>query len=257
MTWRAASSDLEGNRADVLFVSDLHLAAVRPSVTSLFLRFLQEVAPGAAALYILGDLFEYWVGDDDIGTAPNLEVSQGLLALSRTGTHIRLMHGNRDFLVSADFARAAGVELIPDPTLIDLHGVPTLLMHGDTLCTEDVAYQAFRSQVRDPAVQRAFLARPLEERRQQVGLMRAQSEQHKRTKAMDIMDVSDAAVADAFRAHGFPPRLIHGHTHRPGVHEYSIDGHRCVRWVLSDWDAAGEYLRVGAAGITRVALPPQ
>lgn len=255
MTVREPPPARSPDRAETLIVSDLHLAESRPAITALFLRFLEDTAARAAALYILGDLFEYWIGDDDLATSPNRDVAHALGALSGRGTRVMLMHGNRDFLVAQGFAAAAGLEIIPDPTLVDLHGVPTLLMHGDTLCTDDMAYQAFRTRVRDPHVQSAFLGLPLDVRRQEVGLMRAQSEQQKQAKAMEIMDVTAAAVDEAFRAHGYPPRLIHGHTHRPAVHRHVVDGHVCERWVLADWHVAGEYLRVSASGVARVALP--
>ena len=236
-----------------LFISDLHLSETRPHISQLFLRFLDEVAPAARTLFILGDLFEFWIGDDTLDEPLNAAVIAGLKRLAKRGTRSRFMHGNRDFLVGPAFAAAADVELLPDPTLLDLYGIPTLLMHGDTLCTEDRAYQAFRAHVRNPEVQRQFLALPVPARRQQVGQVRAQADQQKQDKPPEIMDVTPVAVDDAVRAAGYAPRLIHGHTHRPARHEHAVDGHRCERWVLADWYERGEYLRVDAAGVTRVA----
>ncbi|MBX9961909.1 MAG: UDP-2,3-diacylglucosamine diphosphatase [Burkholderiales bacterium] len=236
-----------------LFISDLHLSETRPHISQLFLRFLDEVAPAAQTLFILGDLFEFWIGDDTLDEPLNAEVIAGLKRLAKRGTRSRFMHGNRDFLVGPAFAAAADVELLPDPTLLDLYGTPALLMHGDTLCTDDKAYQAFRAHVRNPEVQRQFLALPVPARRQQVGQVRAQADQQKQDKPPAIMDVTPVAVDDAVRAAGYAPRLIHGHTHRPARHEHAVDGHRCERWVLADWYERGEYLRVDAAGVTRVA----
>jgi UDP-2,3-diacylglucosamine hydrolase len=236
-----------------LFISDLHLSETRPHITQLFLRFLDEVAPAAHTLFILGDLFEFWIGDDTLAEPFNAQAITALKGLATRGTKLRFMHGNRDFLAGQGFAAAAGVELLPDPTLLDLYGTPTLLMHGDTLCTEDRAYQAFRAHVRNPEVQRQFLALPIPARRQQVGQVRAQSDQQKQDKPPEIMDVTPAAVDAAMRAANYAPRLIHGHTHRPARHEHAVDGHHCERWVLADWYERGEFLRVDASGVTRTA----
>lgn len=234
-----------------LLISDLHLADERPDIARLFLGFLAGVAVGATDLFILGDLFEFWVGDDTIDEPLNREVATALSRLAAGGTHIAFMHGNRDFLAADGFAAAARAELLPDPCLTMLQGVGTLLMHGDTLCTDDHDYQRFRAHVHDPAVQRQFLGLPVATRRQQVGKTRAHSEQQKQVKAPELMDVVPAAVEAAVRTAGYPPRLIHGHTHRPARHELTVDGHRCERWVLADWYRAGEYLRVDADGVTR------
>ncbi|MCW5625478.1 MAG: UDP-2,3-diacylglucosamine diphosphatase [Burkholderiales bacterium] len=240
--------------AFTLFISDLHLTDARPDLTDLLLRFLEQSAPQAEALYVLGDLFEFWLGDDTLDEPLNASVVRALRRLSDGGTRLAFMQGNRDFLAGTGFAAAVGATLLPDPTLVDLYGVPTLLLHGDTLCTDDVAYQAFRRQVRNPMVQQQFLSLPLAARRQQVGQVRAQSEEQKQVKAMEIMDVTSTAVDDAIRAAGFPPRLIHGHTHRPARHEHRVDGHRCERWVLADWNTHGEALRVDASGIARLPI---
>ncbi|MDR2196232.1 MAG: UDP-2,3-diacylglucosamine diphosphatase [Gallionellaceae bacterium] len=225
-----------------LFISDLHLSADRPHITGIFLRFLRETAPQAEALYILGDLFDYWVGDDDLGDALHEEVTGALRALADGGVKIHFMHGNRDLLIAEKFAAASQAALLPDPTLIHLYGTPTLLTHGDALCTDDTAYQAFRAQVRNPEVQRQFLARPLAQRRQEIAQMRAASEAEKRHKTAEIMDVNDDAVKTLLREYGYP-RLIHGHTHRPGCTVYQLDGHACERWVMGEWGARGNALR--------------
>jgi UDP-2,3-diacylglucosamine hydrolase len=230
-----------------VFVSDLHLSPERPLIVETFFRFLAETAVRAGNLYVLGDLFEYWVGDDDREEPFNASVAAALAGLRARGVAIHLMQGNRDVLLGEEFARSCGADLFEDPALLDLHGSRTLLMHGDTLCTDDVDYQKFRAYARDPATQRRFLAQPVPERRRQILGFRAQSEQAKELKTAEIMDVSPAAVEDALRAHGYP-RLIHGHTHRPGRHVHVVDGHECERWVLPDWYQRGGYLRCDAGG---------
>ncbi|HET7732037.1 MAG TPA: UDP-2,3-diacylglucosamine diphosphatase [Usitatibacter sp.] len=237
--------------ARTLFISDLHLDDSRPGIVEGFERFLREVAPGAAALYILGDLFEYWVGDDSLALPFPARAAEALRAAARRHP-VHFMHGNRDFMVAERFARETGLALLPDPTRIDLHGVPTLLLHGDTLCTGDVAYQRFRAQVRDPAWQRAALARPMEERLAIARSMRADSAEAKLGKTMGIMDVAPAAVEQAFRDSGCDV-IIHGHTHRPARHVHVVDGRECVRWVLPDWYERGGYLEASPAGIRAVA----
>ena len=230
----------------ILFVSDLHLSAHRPNAAAAFLAFLRGPAQGARALYILGDLFEYWAGDDD--DAPlGAVVCEALGSLADTGTRVYGLVGNRDFLLGEAFARKARIELLPDPTMIDIGGSAILLSHGDILCTDDVPYQVFRRQVRQPAWQRAFLDRPLVERKRIIEGMRAQSEMAKREKTQEIMDVNVAAVQALLREHGYPT-LIHGHTHRPAHHIHDVDGHTCERWVLADWHDDAPYLRWDEAG---------
>ena len=230
-----------------LFISDLHLCPTRPAINTLFARFIQDTASHAEALYILGDFFEYWAGDDDLADPFHTAIAHQLNALAKAGTRIYLMHGNRDFLIGEDFLRAASATLLPDPTLIDLYGCPTLLMHGDTLCSDDVAYQHFRAQVHSPEWQRTFLATPLAARKAQIEALRKQSEEAKSTKPAEIMDTNAGTVAATLRAHGYP-RLIHGHTHRPARHVHEVDGKRRERWVLPDWYETGGYLRCDAAG---------
>lgn len=240
--------------AFTLFVSDLHLAPSQPVLTDRFVRFCHDVAPSASALYVLGDLFDFWVGDDTLEDPMHREVCGALRSVADAGVAVVFMAGNRDFLAGSGFAAASGATLIPDPTLVDLHGTPTLLMHGDSLCTDDHAYMAFRAQVRNPVVQAQFLSLPVAARWQQVGATRGVSEREKQVKTMDIMDVATNTVVDALREHGYP-RLIHGHTHRPAVHEHVVDGHRCERWVIADWRAdLAEALRADVHGVTRLPL---
>lgn len=236
-----------------LFISDLHLAAERPHINEQFFTFVRDTAPAAAALYILGDLFEYWIGDDDRDDPLNDAVATALAALAARDTRVHLMHGNRDLLIGADFTSRCGATLIADPAVIDLHGTRTLLMHGDTLCTDDADYQKFRAYAHDAGNQRKFLAQPTAARREQMRGMRAQSEQGKKEKSAEIMDVTLAAVDAALRAHGYP-RLIHGHTHRPARHLHQVDDHVCERWVLADWYQCGSYLHCDTGGCTAVPL---
>ncbi len=236
-----------------LFISDLHLAAERPQITAQFLRFTTDVAVHADALYILGDLFENWVGDDDYDDPLDTTVSGALAALSRSGVPVYLMQGNRDVLMGESFAQRCGAGLLDDPVVIDLHGTPTLLTHGDALCTDDADYQHFRIYARDPANQAHFLAQSLTERHEQMRGMRAQSVASKQQKSETIMDVAPAAVEELLRRHGYP-RLIHGHTHRPARHTHVVDDHTCERWVLNDWYERGGYLRCDATDCTAVAL---
>lgn len=236
-----------------LFISDLHLTAERPHSNQQFFDFLQQVAPAAEALYILGDLFEYWAGDDDTGDPLNTTVASALSQLTQHGVAVYMMHGNRDLLIGQAFAARARATLIPDPTPIDLYGTRTLLMHGDSLCTDDIEYQKFRAYTHNPQSQAQFLQLPLAARHQQMRHMRAQSEASKSNKAAEIMDVSPVTVAQVLREHGYP-RLIHGHTHRPARHEHMVDGHACERWVLGDWYQRGNYFYCDAVGIEATLL---
>ena len=236
-----------------LFVSDLHLAEERPRISAIFFEFVRNVAAQAEALYILGDLFEYWIGDDGLDEPLNAVVADALGELGARGVAVHFLHGNRDFLIGRAFAMRARATLISDPTMVDLYGTRTLLMHGDTLCTDDVAYQDFRRMVRNPQWQQAFLTRPLAERKAQIEQLRLQSEQQKQQKPMAIMDVNKDAVIDAFRRHDVST-MIHGHTHRLASHHYEIDGKKCVRHVLGDWQEhmhGGNYLACSPDGWQR------
>jgi UDP-2,3-diacylglucosamine hydrolase len=228
-----------------LFISDLHLSGDQPQLSAQLFRFLAGEARGARALYILGDLFDAWLGDDVLdaadGDALAREVANGLRALGDSGTEVMLMHGNRDFLLGAGFARASGAQLIEDPTIVTLGARRVVLLHGDTLCTADVAYQKFRVMARSKPFQAEFLAKPLAARRLLAQEYRAKSEQTKRATPEEIMDVTPSAVDDAFRRHGVSC-MIHGHTHRPATHVHEVEGRHCERWVLPDWDRRGGYL---------------
>ena len=225
----------------VFFISDLHLSASRPEINRVFFEFLRGAARGAESLYILGDLFEYWAGDDDVFDPLNARVIGALAECARGGPQVHLMHGNRDFLLGEAFARASGAQLIADPVTLDLFGSKTLLTHGDTLCTDDRDYQAFRKEVRSQSWQDAFLALPLADRKGRIESLRARSESEKSRKPPEIMDVNRGAVESLLRKHGYP-RLIHGHTHRPARHEHRVDGRTCERWVLPDWYKSGGVL---------------
>ena len=216
-----------------LFVSDLHLAAERPDKTAAFIDLLGAAGGRVQALYVLGDLFEIWLGDDD-ATAPHPEVIAAMRALSDAGTALYVMRGNRDFLFGEDFAAASGAVLLPDHHVISLAGASTLLMHGDLLCTLDVKYQEFRRYVRDPGNQAAFLGQPLAQRRAIAAQTRAGTQASMLEKDDFIMDVEQATVDATMREHGVH-RLLHGHTHRPAVHRFELDGAPAERYVLGDW----------------------
>jgi UDP-2,3-diacylglucosamine hydrolase len=237
----------------VLFVSDLHLSPERPALAERFVRFLREEAAAAAALYILGDLLEHWIGDDDADEPFNRALLARIAGLAASGVEVTLMHGNRDFLLSRTAAARAGMQLVPDPVERELFGVRTLLMHGDTLCTDDHRYQRYRTWVRRPGLIRAFLALPRTVREAIGGGLKRVSAGEKRIKAPAIMDVNVGTVETTLRAHGYP-RLIHGHTHRPARHVHVVDGHACERWVLADWYERASYLRCDAQGCAPVML---
>lgn len=226
-----------------LFISDLHLDASRPRIVELFVDFLRGDARRASALYILGDLFEAWIGDDT-PDATATRVANALADLHEGGVAGFFMHGNRDFLLGDAYARRARMTLLPDPSVIDIEGERTLIMHGDSLCTDDLPYQAFRHQSRDPRWQREFLSRPLEERREFAERARAESTRYTRSVGETITDVNADAVATALRTHAVR-RLIHGHTHRPAIHALDVDGQPAERIVLGDWYEQGSVLRVG------------
>jgi len=229
------------NRAPVLFIADLHLDPARPDAMEAFLAFADGPARRAAALFILGDLFEAWIGDD--ARPPDEPVGPALRALAAGGTMVFLMHGNRDFLLGDDFRDAAGATRLEEPAIIHVDDEPVLLEHGDALCIDDVAYQAFRAQVRDPAWQAGFLALPIAERLRQAQAARTRSGEEMAGKTEAIMDVNPGAVAQRLRDWQVR-RLIHGHTHRPAVHEFELDGQPATRIVLGDWFEQGSVLRV-------------
>jgi UDP-2,3-diacylglucosamine hydrolase len=240
---------------ETLFISDLHLAPERPATVELFLDFLGGRARGAQALYILGDLFDAWIGDDD-DQPPYPEIAAALRGLTESGTRCFLMHGNRDFLIGRAFARETGCSLLKDPTLLRLAGRPTLLMHGDLLCTDDVPYQKFRRRIRNPLVQRLFLWRSLAKRRAIAADYRRKSGAATAEKTQDIMDVSQRTVEEYMRRYG-ARRLIHGHTHRPADHAFRLDGRDVTRMVLAEWHPdGGEVLVISEQETRREAVIP-
>jgi UDP-2,3-diacylglucosamine hydrolase len=239
-----------------LFISDLHLSIHTPKTTQRFHYFIRHIAPKAEALYILGDLFEYWAGDDDLDAPFHLEITTALRNLSLHGTTISIMHGNRDFLMSKHLAAACNAKLLADPIMLDLYGTPTLLSHGDTLCTDDTDYLAFRQQVRNASWQKKFLELPLAHRKAQIEQVRAKSESEKQHKSVSIMDVNLQAVNETLIEYNFP-RFIHGHTHRPAHHLHHIEGHTCDRWVLGDWDKHANALHCEADKTSWVIFPDE
>ena len=236
-----------------LFVSDLHLSPGRPAMAEAFGRLLEGPALKSEAVYILGDLFDYWAGDDDLAEPFNAGVVAKLAAATALGANIFFMRGNRDFLIDEDFALITGVQILEEPTLIKIGDERTVLVHGDTLCTDDTEYQRFRAEVRDPKWKRRFLATPIEERRRQIEGMRAKSETEKQKKSMATMDVNAAAVTALFRSCR-ASLLIHGHTHLPGTHELTVDSRRCVRRVLPDWYEQASGLSCDDTGIHTVGF---
>ena len=236
-----------------LFISDLHLDASRPAITDLFLDFLAGEARRAEALYILGDLFEVWLGDDD-PDPHHARVAEALSAVAGAGTPVYFMVGNRDFLLGEDYAGRAGMEILTEPRHVDLYGTPTVILHGDVLCTDDTDYQAFRAMVRNPVWQQEFLSRPLEIRRALAGQVREESRSRGQAMAPEITDVNAGAVEAALREHEVP-RMIHGHTHRPNIHHLRVDDRACERIVLGDWYTQGSVLRVDEKGAKLTALP--
>ncbi|MBK6602260.1 MAG: UDP-2,3-diacylglucosamine diphosphatase [Betaproteobacteria bacterium] len=230
-----------------LFISDLHLAASRPAMVAAFGQFCAGPAREAAQLYVLGDLFDTWIGDEQLRDPMAAGVAAALAGVAAAGTGVGVMRGNRDLLLGARFAQAAGATLLPDAVVADIAGRPTLLLHGDTLCTDDLAYQEFRTKVRDPVRQRRFLALPYLARRALVALIRIKSRRATARKSETIMDVNADAVAAAFAQHRVD-RMIHGHTHRPARHQVAGLGRDAERWVLPDWYDAGGYLAVDASG---------
>ncbi len=238
-----ARTDAGGSRVRALFVSDLHLDSTRPQITELFLAFLREEAAQSPALYVPGDLFEAWIGDDDDADLP-ARVGSALRDVADGGTRVAFIRGNRDFLVGNDYAARAGFEILPDPCVIAPGGEPILLLHGDLLCWDDLAYLAVRRQVRDPEWQRALLARPLAERRAFAQAARQSSAAHQQSAAaLEVGDAAPRAVEDFFRRYGVT-RMIHGHTHRPAVHDLVVDGVPRQRIVLGDWYEQGSVLRL-------------
>ena len=245
---RSLSSQLKPTDSPVkplmhtLFISDLHLDDRRPETTALLQKFLVDEAIDADALYILGDLFEFWLGDD-VPSNSAVEVAGALSLLAASGVPCYFMHGNRDFLLQEAYAKLAGMELLPEEYVVDLYGERVLLMHGDSLCTDDLAYQQLRKLVRNRAWQEDTLSKTPQERLQMALQLRDASAEHKGNEAMSIMDVNQAAVGSAFERHDVL-RMIHGHTHRPATHDLVVRGKSAQRIVLGDWYTQGSVLKV-------------
>lgn len=236
-----------------LFISDLHLEAGRPDIGEQFRAFLEGEATSAEALYILGDLFEYWVGDDD----PNphyADMKGAIRTLADTGVPVYFMHGNRDFMIGEQFAEDSGVTMLPDPEPVNLYGTNVLLSHGDALCTDDTHYQQMRAMTRDPAWQAMMRAKPLEERIAIAEQARQQSADYNAGVDDEIMDVNSDAVIATLKKHDVD-MLLHGHTHRPAVHEIDVGGRTASRIVLGDWYEQGSVVRWDAAGPRLESMP--
>ncbi|ELY2507991.1 UDP-2,3-diacylglucosamine diphosphatase [Cronobacter sakazakii] len=236
-----------------LFIADLHLCSEEPAITAGFLRFLAGTAREADALYILGDLFEAWIGDDDPEPL-HREIAAALRALVQSGVPCYFIHGNRDFLLGRRFARESGMQLLPEEQVLDLYGRRVLIMHGDTLCTDDAGYQAFRAKVHKPWLQTLFLALPLRLRRRISARMRAGSKASNSQKDLAIMDVNPQAVVDTMTRQQVQ-WLIHGHTHRPAVHTFEANGKPAHRVVLGAWHSEGSMVKVTPDNVELVAFP--
>ncbi len=231
----------------ILLISDLHLEEQRPDITRAFLHFLQTRARQAEALYILGDFFEVWVGDDGMSPFQH-DIARALRELSDAGTRIFLMHGNRDFLIGRAFCREAGCTLLKDPSIVRLNGEPVLLMHGDSLCTLDVGYMKLRRLLRNPLSLFILRNLPLSTRRKLAHKLRSESRAQTRMKAREIIDVTPDEVPRIMAEHGVRT-LIHGHTHRPAEHALEVSGQSARRIVLGDWDSQGWALQIDEQGL--------
>jgi UDP-2,3-diacylglucosamine hydrolase len=234
-------------------ISDLHLTPAHAPAVAAFERFIDAMPAPGDSLYVLGDLFEYWAGDDDLGAPFNRRVVDRFAACAARGTALYWIPGNRDFLAGTGFAEAARMLPLPEPFVFELHGMRTAMLHGDTLCTDDRAYQAFRAEARSERWRREFLGRPLAARHAEIESLRERSEREKTAKSADIMDVNDAAVSRLFADTG-ATRLIHGHTHRPGRHDYVMLGRQVTRWVLPAWENAPGGLRIDSRGAALVGF---
>ena len=236
-----------------LFISDLHLCASRPAITEAFLNFLETEAKQAEKLFILGDLFEYWAGDDDLNHPDHQNIIQALKALSQNRA-IYFIHGNRDFLIGDAFAEATGATILADPSELNLYGHRVLLSHGDALCTDDVEYQAFKKLVRSQDWQTKFMSQSLSQRKAQIEELRKKSEEEKSGKPYKIMDINAEALSKLLKAFNYPAIFIHGHTHRPNVHELHLEGKDCTRIVLGDWYDQGSCLRLDDNGFRNIHI---
>ena len=233
-----------------LFLSDLHLSPDRPATAAAFEAFCAGPARAAAAIYVLGDLYDWWIGDDQLDDPFAARVAAALRGVTAAGVPVHVARGNRDFLYGPRFERDTGASLLPEQLVVDVRGTPTLLLHGDELCTSDVEYQRYRARMRSADTARRLLALPAFVRRWIARGLRRRSRDQTTQKPESILDVAEDAVVAAFRAHGVA-RMIHGHTHRPATHHVDVDGRHCERVVLADWHDRGHWLEVGAEGLVR------
>ena len=226
----------------IYFISDLHLEESRPDITQAFLQFMDIIQTDAESLYILGDFFESWIGDDE-NTELQLTIKTKLKAFTENGASLYFMHGNRDFLIGELFAKETGALILPDPSIIQLNGESVLLMHGDSLCTGDTGYMKFRATIRNPSFLEPFLKRPIEERRITAQQLRTMSQANNQNKSSEIMDVTPEEVIQEMDKHQVQT-LIHGHTHRPKIHEFEVNQQAAKRIVIGDWDKNVWYLKI-------------
>jgi UDP-2,3-diacylglucosamine hydrolase len=247
-TFPGSAGEKSSLSGPTLFLSDLHLSPERPAALAAFHAFAAGPALAGAAVYILGDLFDWWVGDDQMADPFAASVVTSLRGISSAGVPLFVAHGNRDFMLGQRFAAATGATLLPDFIVVDLHGTRTLLCHGDELCTDDTEYQAYRARMRDPATQARLLRLPYFVRRGIAWWLQRKSRSEKALKPESIMDVAAGAVVEAFARHD-ARRMIHGHTHRPARHEHQVDGSVRERFVLADWHDRGHYIAVDGAGV--------
>jgi len=242
----------------IVFISDLHLEESRPDITGAFLYFMDTIQEKAHTLYILGDFFEAWIGDDE-DTALQLQVKARLKQYTAQGKRLFFMHGNRDFLIGELFCQQTGATLLPDPSIVDIKNHPVLLMHGDSLCTHDTSYMKFRNTIRNPAFLEPFLKRPIAERKVTAQQLRAMSQANNQEKSSEIMDVTPEEVPlnmEKYHSH----TLIHGHTHRPKVHDLDVAGVPSKRIVLGDWDKEIWFLEIpdiGEPALKTLPFPEQ
>ena len=233
-----------------LYLSDLHLSPDRPATAAAFEAFCAGPAQAAAAVYVLGDLYDWWIGDDQLDDPFAARIAAALRTVTGAGVRVHVMQGNRDFLYGPRFERATGAALLPEQLVIDVNGVPTVLLHGDELCTSDLDYQRYRARMRTAETRRRLLALPAFVRRWIALSLRRKSRDQSAQKPESILDVAEDAVVAMFRAHGVA-RMIHGHTHRPATHHVDVDGRHCERIVLADWHDRGHWLEAGAEGLVR------
>jgi UDP-2,3-diacylglucosamine hydrolase len=233
-----------------LFLADLHLSPDRPATADAFEAFCRGPAREARAVYVLGDLYDWWIGDDQLDDPFAARIAAALRGVTAAGVPVEVARGNRDFLYGTRFERESGASLLPEQRVVDVEGTPTLVLHGDELCTSDVEYQRYRARMRSPETQRRLLALPGFVRRWIARGLRRRSRDLTALKPESILDVAEETVVATFRTHGVA-RMIHGHTHRPATHHIDVDGRRCERIVLADWHERGHWLEIGPDGPIR------